>query len=55
MLARTCLMQTHRFGFLLQIDDLREEVRDLLLLSGSILGLPGQLLRDGRDLETGQP
>lgn len=48
-------MCTHRFGLLLQIYNLREEVRDLFLLPGSILGLTSQFLRYGRDLETGQP
>lgn len=46
---------THRFGFLLQIYYLREEVRDLLLLAGSVLRLTSQFLRYGRDLEAGQP
>lgn len=48
-------MCTHRLGFLLQIYYLREEVCDLFLLPGSILGLTSQFLRYGRDLETGQP
>lgn len=47
MLAPPCPMHTHRLGFLLQIDYLREEARDLLLLAGRVLGLTGQFLRDG--------
>lgn len=43
---------THRLGFLLKIDDLRQQVCDLLLLPGGVLGLSSQLLRDGRDLKT---
>lgn len=50
--SRVC---THRLGFLLQIHYLREEVRDLFLLSGGVLGLTSQFLRYGRDLEAGQP
>lgn len=46
---------THRFGFLLQVHYLREEVSDFLLLPGGILSFTSQLLRYGRDLETGQP
>lgn len=45
---------THRLGFLLKIYDLRQQVRDLLLLAGGVVGLSSQLLGDDRDLKTGQ-
>lgn len=45
---------THRLGFLLKIYDLRQQVCDLLLLPGGVLGLSSQLLGDGGDLKTGQ-
>lgn len=44
---------THRFGLFLQVHDLGQEMRDLLLLAGGILRLFCQLLRDGCDLEVG--
>lgn len=47
--------RAHGFGFLLQVYYLREEVRDLLLLAGGILGLTRQFLRYGGDLEAGRP
>lgn len=43
----------HRFGLFLQVDNLRKQVCDFLLLASRILRLPGQLLRDGGDLQTG--
>lgn len=42
-----------RFGLFLQVDNLREQVCDFLLLAGRILGLPAQLLRYCGDLQTG--
>lgn len=51
-----CLfMYTHRFGFLLKVYYLGQEVCDLLLLSGGILSLTGQFLCYDGDLETRQP
>lgn len=48
-------MFSHWFGLFLQIHNLREQVCDLLLLSGSIFSLPSQFFRYGGNLETGQP
>lgn len=45
----------YRFGLLLQVNDLRQQVRDLLLLAGSVFGLLGQFLRDAGDLHVGVP
>lgn len=43
----------YQLCFLLQVHNLGEKVRDLLLLSGSIVALFGQLLRQGRYLQVG--
>lgn len=48
--AEMCLYQ---LGFLLQVDDLGEEVRDLLLLSGGVVALPGQLFSQRGNLQVG--
>lgn len=42
-----------RFGLFLQVDNLREQVCDFLLLAGRILCLPRQFLCYGGDLKTG--
>lgn len=44
---------SYQLCFLLQVHDLGEKVRDLLLLPGSIVALFGQLLRQGRYLQVG--
>lgn len=44
---------SYQLCFLLQVHNLGEKVRDLLLLSGSIVALFGQLLRQGRYLQVG--
>lgn len=36
--------QPYSFGLLLQIDDLGQQVRDLLLLAGGVFGFLGQFL-----------
>lgn len=47
------LRLSYELRLLLQVDDLREEVCDLLLLSGSILALPGQVFCQRGNLQVG--
>lgn len=45
----------YSFCLLLQVDDLRQQVCDLLLLAGGIFGLLGQFLGDAGNLHVGVP
>jgi len=44
---------SYKLGLLLEVDNLREEVCDLFLLSGGVLRLPGQIFSQRGHLQVG--